>query len=416
MRCLFIVAQYPISPNYRGGGSATFYERLCSLRALGHELHLWHYAYPEQRRAFNSFVQTDAETYRRVQQMCETVQMTTFPLKAGLVDRMRARLEDWTTGTYVENPIFRTLAMRQLQERINSINPQFIWAHHFGPARIATLQQRRPVIYSHHDWLYKVRALAQGASVNVRLQEQEEDVARAAAGVVSGSFTECRQLRNLGCREVAYIPVAYERVAHNGEDLTGPPRIVHLGGLATTANRVGLERFFEVVWPGLPQECRNLWVIGDASAASPGLTRYLQSVTCTGYVSDLKPVLRPFDLHIIPWEHDTGQRTRLPMIFNHQQVVVAVKAAVAGFPEVRDGVNCRLVERLDQMGEVIQALLFDPVERRRLGLAARHTFEQSFTRPVLMPRYAALIEAAVGRQRPVGYRVPASTRTASRTH
>jgi glycosyltransferase involved in cell wall biosynthesis len=399
VRCLFIVAQYPISPNYRGGGSATFYERLSSLRALGHEMHLWHYAYPEQRRAFDSFVETDAETYRRVQQMCESVQLTTFPLKAGLVDRVRARLGDLTTGTYVENPIFRTLALRQLQERIDRVNPQFIWAHHFGPARIATLQDRRPVIYSHHDWLYKVRALANAGPINTQLQRQEEDVARAAAGVVSGSFTECEQLRHLGCREVAYIPVAYDRVAGDGGDEAGPPRIVHLGGMATTANRLGLQRFFDVVWPALPREYRNLWVIGDVSAAGPALTRHLQTVTCTGYVSDLRPVMRPFDLHIIPWEHDTGQRTRLPMIFSYQQVVVGVKAAVACFPEVRDGENCRLVDRLDQMPGVIQALLRDDGERRRLGYAARHTFEQSFTRTVLMPRYAAIVEAVAGRPR-----------------
>jgi glycosyltransferase involved in cell wall biosynthesis len=399
MRCLFIVAQYPISPNYQGGGSATFYERLSSLRALGHQMHLWHYAYPKQRRAFNTFVQTDAEIYRRVQQMCESIQLTTFPAKAGLVDRVRARLGDWTSGTYVENPLFRTLALRQLQERIDSVNPQFIWAHHFGPARIATLQEGRPVIYSHHDWLYKVRALASAGPVNARMQRQEEDVARAADGVVSGSFSECQQLRSLGCRDVAYIPVAYDRVVGQNGDLTGSPRIVHLGGLATTANRMGLERFFDIVWPVLPRERRNLWVIGDVSAAGPALTRHLQSVTCTGYVSDLKPLLRPFDVHIIPWEHDTGQRTRLPMIFSHQQVVVAVKAAVACYPEVRDGENCRLVDRLDQMAAVIDGLQNDPAERRRLGVAARETFERSFTRAVLMPRYAALIDAVVGRQR-----------------
>lgn len=390
MRCIFIVAQHPISPNFRGGGSATYYERLNSLSALGHEIHLWHYAYPAQRRDFDAFVETDADTYRRVRQMCESVHLTTFPETAGLADRVKAHVGNWTSRTYVENPLFRTVALKQLKRFIAQVDPHFIWAHHLGPARIATLQQKRPVIYSHHDWLYRVRALARGAAESQRMRTQEEDLARAAAGIVSGSFTECKQLRDIGCKSVSYIPVTYEPVIWTSRAMPDNPRVVHLGGLKTTANRVGLQRFFEIAWPGVVGAC-DFSVIGDTSGADPELERNLKTVSCTGHVNDLSTVLRPFDLHIIPWEHDTGQRTRLPLIFNYGQVVVAVKASVAGFPEVRDGENCRLVERLDQMAPVILELLHDPAQRERLGLAARRTFEQNFTRPVLLPRYQALI-------------------------
>jgi hypothetical protein len=292
--------------------------------------------------------------------------------------------------------VLRTVALKQLECCIDAIDPAFVWVHHFGPARIATLQRRRPVIYSHHDWLYRVRALGKGAAESARMREQEEDVARAAAGVVSGSFTECQQLRNVGCKSVAYVPVAYEPVPWQDAEPSGPARIVHLGGLATTANRVGLERFFEIVWPALPDGAyRDLWVIGDISAAGPVLSPQLASATCTGHVKDLTTVLRPFDLHIIPWEHDTGQRTRLPLIFNHGQVVVAVKAAVACFPEVVDRENCRLVDRLDEMPAVIRELVDDAAQRRRLAVGARRTFERVFTRPALLPRYAEIIANTV---------------------
>ncbi len=394
MRCLFIVAQYPISPNFRGGGSATFYERLSSLSALGHEIHLWHYAYPKQRAAFDAFVQTDADTYRRVREMCASVQLTTLPETPRFLDRVRARIDDWTTGTYVENPVFRTVALKQLRQTLDRVDPAFIWTQHFGPARLATLQRSRPVVYSHHDWLYRVRAIGQQGDENARMRRQEEDVALAAAGVVSGSFTECQQLRDLGCKVVTYIPVSYEPVPWTGAAPSGPPRIVHLGGLGTTANRVGLERFFEVAWPQLSTPSSpDLWVIGDTSAAGATLSAHLKPVRCPGHVQDLGTVLRPFDLHIIPWEHDTGQRTRLPLIFNYGQVVVAVKASVACFPEVRDGDNCRLVNRLDDMAPVIRELLEDAGQRRRLGLRARQTFERVFTRPALLPRYAETLAA-----------------------
>jgi glycosyltransferase involved in cell wall biosynthesis len=163
--------------------------------------------------------------------------------------------------------------------------------------------------------------------------------------------------------------------------------------MGTTANREGLAAFFKGVWPQLKGLNVRFEVVGDTSTAPPELQKHLRTVACTGFVQDLTKVLRPYDIHIIPWEHSTGQRTRLPLAFNHAQVVVATKASVACYPEARDGENCRLVERLEDMVSVIPYLMADHAERTRLGRAARATFEKQFTRASLLPRYAAVISS-----------------------
>jgi glycosyltransferase involved in cell wall biosynthesis len=162
--------------------------------------------------------------------------------------------------------------------------------------------------------------------------------------------------------------------------------------MQTTASRSGLERFFDVVWPTLNLEPDRLMVVGDLDGAGDRLRTQLQRVTCTGFVKDLRQVLRPYDVNIIPWEHNTGQRTRLPVAFNHGQVVVAVRASVACFPEAEDGVNCRLVSRLEEMPGVISQLLHNSDERERLGRSARTTFEQSFSKKASHNRLQAAIE------------------------
>jgi glycosyltransferase involved in cell wall biosynthesis len=81
----------------------------------------------------------------------------------------------------------------------------------------------------------------------------------------------------------------------------------------------------------------------------------------------------------------------LPVAFNHAQVVVATRAAVACYPEARDRENCRLVDRLEDMGSVINQLLRDQPQRIRLAESARKTFEKSFTRSALLPRYAEVL-------------------------
>lgn len=395
-RGIYVVAHHPLSPNYRGGGSAIYHDQLLALSAAGYDMHLWHYAYPDTRLTFDAFAATDPQHNATLDAVCGSVTMTTFDPRVGWADRVRARVTDLASGTRVDNPLFRTGALRYLRTLIDRLSPQFIWAQHFGPAQLAVLQRHVPVVYMHHDWLYRVRALAGRVSGAASTRKAEERVATQAAAVVSGSTTECEQLRQLGCRNVSYIPVAYESVRWNSDAVaSAPAHLVHLGGMATTANRVGLERFFEVVWPGLAEPRPELWVIGDLSGAAPPLLEQLQGVTCTGFVSDPTTVLRPFDLHIIAWEHDTGTRTRLPLAFSYGQVVVAVRASVAGFSEARDGENCRLVERLSDMPAVIDELRRDAPQRERLGRAARTTFEASYTRPALLPRYRAVIDAAL---------------------
>jgi glycosyltransferase involved in cell wall biosynthesis len=398
MRCLYVVSHHPISPHYRGGGSAIYYEQLASLAALGHEVHLWHYAYPASRAQYEAAVDADPDTAARVRSMCRSVTLTTFPDQVGLKDRVQARVQDIYRGARVPNPLFRTVAHRELRRLVEKISPDVIWAQHIGPGQLAVLQDHVPVVYTHHDWVSTVKALAAGRQPDPAERRHEERVATAATAVVSGSASECEGLRQIGCRHVSYIPLAYESVpwrASNGASTS--PRLVHLGGMATTANRLGLERFFEAVWPSIAQPRPELLVIGDLTGVTPALQRQLGEARCTGFAANLTPLMEPYDLHIVAWEHDTGTRTRLPLVFGYGQVLVAVRAAVAGSPEARDGFNCRLVERLDEMASVIDELRRDRAQRQRLALAARQTYEAEFVREAILPRYSAVLDFAIAK-------------------
>lgn len=393
MRSIFVVSRRTISPNGKGGASAIHYEQLSALWELGHEIHLWHYCYPAQREEFNRYIEAEPGLWDEIQSKCKSVTLTTLPETPSFGHRFSNKIANLVTNEDVMNPLLRRVAFPTLKQLIKKTEPDFIWSQHFGATQVAALQETVPIIYSHHDWLHRIKKVQANGNGSSRLRDAEEGVARKVKAVVSGSLVECEQLREIGCKNVAYIPVSYQPASF--ETQTGaslPARLVHLGGIGTTANRVGLERFFEVAWPEL-SEVGELWVVGDISQAPPGLARSLEGVKCTGYVRDLSTVLRPFDLHIIPWERSTGQRTRMVMAFNYAQVVVAVRASVAGFPEAVDGENCRLVERLDQMAGVIKELIDDPAERERLGKTARDTFDKSFTRRSLLPRYESVVSS-----------------------
>ncbi|MCZ7545717.1 MAG: glycosyltransferase [Anaerolineae bacterium] len=174
-------------------------------------------------------------------------------------------------------------------------------------------------------------------------------------------------------------------------------RIVHLGTMQATANRLGLQRFMEVVWPRIIEtnpRPPELWVVGNLDGASPELLGQLEKANaiCAGYVFDLGTVLRPYDIHIVPWEHDTGTRTRIPLALNYAQALVSTRAGAACFRELRHNENCVQVDGLEQMGEAILALVCDNIYRRQLADAGRATFLRCYTREALQPRFDSFIK------------------------
>jgi glycosyltransferase involved in cell wall biosynthesis len=108
---------------------------------------------------------------------------------------------------------------------------------------------------------------------------------------------------------------------------------------------------------------------------------------CPGFVEDLSTVLRPYDIHIVPWSHNTGVRTRIPLALNYGQALVAMRTTAACLDELRDGENCLLVSDFGEMAQAIRRLLHDDALRRRIADEGRKTFLACFTREGLQPRF-----------------------------
>ena len=394
--CLFVVYDRVLAVDGPGGGSAAQYSRLRSLAELGHDVHLWHYAYSVGRVAFDNYYANHREQWDDVQSLCASVELSTYPDEPSLVARIANRALNTTRTGWIANPVVRFNVARDYERLLDRFGPDLVWAENVGPGQVTTLRDRAPIVYSHHDWRSRLRADPHAEqSTTVRQQREEERIARAADAVVSGSAVECADLEHVGCTNVHYLPVAYAERSVGEPDVVRAPGIVHLGSLSTTASRVGLGAFVDKVVPHLGKSSDLVTVIGDTSAAPTALASALRHVRCLGFVDDLSSVLLPYDIHVIPWDQPTGQRTRAVAAMQHRQVIVAVSAGVACFPELEDGVNCRLVARVDDMAPVILELLGDIAQRRALGNGAAATYDRSFTIEALRSRYATVIDSVV---------------------
>ena len=97
-----------------------------------------------------------------------------------------------------------------------------------------------------------------------------------------------------------------------------------------------------------------------------------------GFVENLDTVMHPSDIHIVPWEYNTGTRTRIPVILNYQQVLVATKASVACYPEITLE-NSILCADLEQMTREIIHLFSDKERLYLLSEKGKETFKNTFT-------------------------------------
>jgi glycosyltransferase involved in cell wall biosynthesis len=409
-RCLFLVEDYPITPNASGGGPSVFYSHLELLAYGGFEITLVLLTFPSSTRGFRAFTKEQPEIWERVRSWCVSIREIPISVQS----RPRAPLRHiWMAlrdpAQYLR-PELHESNLEALRDILREFKPHILWAEHLLPASLALRSAMGvSVVYSHHDWESRIGHHRRGAfsgSWRGRFQtwmskRMDHELVRRASACVCVSYTEAEEVRALGVEHVLYLPTTYE--PGNLETHAEAParaRLVHLGGMRTTANRLGLQRFLDVSWPRLsaaPGGPPELWVIGNLDGAPPSLREALERIgaVCPGFVENLDSVLRPYDLHLIPWEHNTGTRTRLPLALKHRQVVVATRETAACLPELRDGHDCLLVSDLSEMADVILALIDNADRRKRLGDTGRTTFLEHYTRPSVQETLNRFLSALV---------------------
>ncbi len=390
VRCLFLIDGLPLGPHANGGSGAVGYEAFNALVDAGHEVHLWRFSPPAQGP--NGPPPVDLVEGRAASITVRAHPADNEPKPIRVFRAGQAFLRGQPRGAASPRG-------KNLSRLVDELAPDVIWANHTTGLSLALTQRQVPVLYGQRDWLYRIHALRQNRPERARDVRAERRLVARADGAVTGSFTEAQELRELGLGVVEYIPVSYPDPGPPTWSDGHEPAVIHLGSMHTTASRQGLAEFLQQVWPTVGLEPDRLVVIGELSGADAELSRRLEHATCTGFVDDLSEHLRAGDIHVIPWEHSTGQRTRLPLAFSFGQAVVACKAGVSCYPEARDGVNCVLVDRVEDTAPAIRTLLARPDERRRLGEAARTTFAEAFTRQALVERYSRATVDVANRQR-----------------
>jgi glycosyltransferase involved in cell wall biosynthesis len=168
-----------------------------------------------------------------------------------------------------------------------------------------------------------------------------------------------------------------------------------VGNLLGAATRPGLYVLARDVIPRLEQRFGpdgfEVHIVGKYAPPddlSEALNR--PSVRVLGYVEDVRPEFYQADVLLVPTPIELGTRTRIIVGASFGCCTVAHAANILGIPEFRHDQDILVGSSGSELADLTLRALEDRPLQRRLGDAARATFEQHFS---LRTAGAHLVEA-----------------------
>jgi hypothetical protein len=392
---MFVFPNVPITENAEGGGGLVIRNHLQLLKGCFDEIHLVLVQNENEQDQFDMYFSKHPDELEELKLLYTSKRSVHLS-----VSRARDRLlhyfylvfhpVEWAFP-FINNK--NELAIDALK---NEIRPDVIWTEHLTAGLLcfyAFKNKRKTMVYAHHDWEYKLRKLRNSSKNNelsypirsflIRLVEV--DFVKRTEAVISASWSEFQDCLRLGLKKVMYVPLFVSEPITNGKmaaETLDRFKVFHLGGMKTTANRIGLENFFRHCWPTLKKAIPEieLFLIGSMNGASNTLLPFLDdpSVHVMGYVENIDSALSPYSIHIIPWNQNTGVRTKVPIALRNKQVIVGMKKSLECFIELTDSENALLAEQYDELTSAIIKLRNDSALLHQMGDRAFVTFQKSF--------------------------------------
>jgi glycosyltransferase involved in cell wall biosynthesis len=288
---------------------------------------------------------------------------------------------------------------------VNQIDPDLIWAEEAYAALLSP--EGPPLVHSHLDFLFKLksvrrqsydaRRLRRPYALSVRrLEELELDVCRRAAHTMCASRSEADFLRERRL-SASYLPVAGPTTPAPDYARLSPGRFF-LFGNPNTAMRAARHDLKSRIWPeierrGLELEWHQLGKM-PREGGDPSWSWLEEHFVMHGFVDELSDVLLPGDASIMPYPYDTGGRAKFAVSAGYGVINVAYETTFACSDEFTHGVDCLAARDPAHFAELLAELASDEALRRRLSEGSRSVYEKRFTMEALYPEYERIIELA----------------------
>lgn len=163
-----------------------------------------------------------------------------------------------------------------------------------------------------------------------------------------------------------------------GKDL---PALIYTGGMNMFANRDAVMFFLSEIWPLIRKqvpEVRFFAVGQDPPKELLDLASRDSHVVVTGYVNDVRPLVRDASVYVVPLRVGGGTRLKVLDAMAMGKAMVSTSIGCEGL-DVRSDQHLLVADSPDLFAEKTVRLLQDPSRRETLGRAARELVERRYS-------------------------------------
>jgi glycosyltransferase involved in cell wall biosynthesis len=238
-----------------------------------------------------------------------------------------------------------------------------------------------------HESLLRAAALRRFAGAARR---QERKLLPGFDAILVASSEEAGRVRALAPgAPITVYPNALREVAvperHEREE------IVFSGNLEYAPNIEAIRFFRDRIWPALRPRPRLKWrIIGKNPDAVRALVGGDPRIELSGFVKDAIRELADSQVAVVPLLSGSGTRLKILEAWAAATPVVSTSLGAEGLGASAEHLS--LADDPDAFAAATARLLDSPAERRKMGLAGRRLFEQSYTWPVAWKCLGTLLE------------------------
>jgi polysaccharide biosynthesis protein PslH len=202
--------------------------------------------------------------------------------------------------------------------------------------------------------------------------------------------------------------IAVSNCLTNGVDLAyynfEPPQahpegVCFVGSMEYHPNPDAVLHFYHDIWPAIQQELPGARYFAVGSNPTDEVLKLAQdsSVTVTGFVDDVRPLIRRAGVAVAPLRMGGGILNKVLEAMAMGVPMVAKSTAVHGLA-VESGVHLFIADDDAEFAAAVKRLLLEPELRTRMAAAARQYVETSHQWRLIIQRYEAELARRVARR------------------
>lgn len=205
------------------------------------------------------------------------------------------------------------------------------------------------------------------------------------------------------------VPGARTAVVPNGVDVDyftpgpdeGTRALIYTGGMNMFANRDAVTHFTERIWPHITAEVPDAQFFAVGQDPPPeliALSRQDSRIVVTGYVKDIRPLVRSAAVYVVPLRVGGGTRLKVLDAMSMGKAMVSTTIGCEGL-DVNDGEHLTIADEPTAFAAAVVALLRDRDARIERGRSARQLVERRYAWPVIGDGLMAAYEQAMAHHR-----------------